>query len=67
MPHLSLLPHQRHNLLRDLAQLNDVLSTLKRTPGLTNVRRARMAEALAFKAVEAAPEFSAARQIEEEA
>jgi GTP diphosphokinase / guanosine-3',5'-bis(diphosphate) 3'-diphosphatase len=50
--------------VRDLAQLNDVLSTLRRTAGLSNVRRAKSAEAVAFKVVEMAPEFAASVQNE---
>ncbi|WP_051332242.1 RelA/SpoT family protein [Cucumibacter marinus] len=37
--------------LRDVTQLNDVLTTLKRTPGLTEVHRASVDEAAAFAAL----------------
>ena len=45
--------------LRDLAQLTDVLSTLKRTPGLTRVHRASYAESAALESVAGGADFAA--------
>ncbi len=52
--------------LRDAAQLNDVLATLKRTSGLTSVHRASKTEATAFTAVETAADFTAHAQFKEQ-
>ena len=38
--------------MRDLAQLTDVLSQLKLTPGLSSVQRAPVAEAMSLSEIE---------------